>query len=176
MIRTLFLFSICLININFVYSEIRYDTLHCKVLYNDFNQRRFSLHFDGGDQIHFTPNFFLLKDSKITDTGFLYTDSIDYKLFNDTNHILSFSKRLKRRLKKLNAPGKDYYNGYHFYLFEAIIVLEKGLETKFSSWPSSLNKYGSEDKNGIIRRIYKIIKLTPVKSKSNRINKKNIVQ
>ncbi len=157
------------------YSENKFDTIYCKLLYNDYRLKGFSLHFDGGDQLYFTPDFFMLRNEKLNDTGFLYSDSIAHNLFNDTNYVLLFSNRLKRRLRQLNAPGKDKYNGYHFYLFDAIIITKKDQEIKLVDWPSPSSKYGSEMKIGKIIEIKKILKLTPISSKKHKINKQNKV-
>jgi hypothetical protein len=158
------------------YSENKFDTIYCKLLYNDYKSREVSLHFDGGDQLYLTPNFFKLNGDTLTDTGFIFGDSLDSNLLNDSNHILLFSKRAKRRFKRLNAPAKDRYDGFHFYLFDAVFVVENLQEIKLAHWPAPSSIYGSEPRTTNILNINKIIKLTPIKSKKHRINKKNIVQ
>lgn len=138
---------------------------------NKFDSKNYSLKFDCGDQRSFTPNFFILRNDKISDTELVYSDTIADSLFKVSNHLTLYSKRFQRYLRKHNHPAKNKYNEFHFYLYEAVIIVDKNTVKRNVNWPNPKSKFTSEYKFVYITSIHKILTLTPykVKKTSNKI-------
>ena len=89
--RKIIIFILLIINLEAL-SQVKFDTIHCRLLYNKYDYKSYSLHFDGGDQLSFTPDFFMLIENKLTDSGFIYLDSMNAGTLNDSNHVKLYSK------------------------------------------------------------------------------------
>ena len=152
-------------------SQNKFDTMRCKVFYNKHEINSYSLKFDCGDQISFTPNFFILRNDKISDTGLVFSDTIADSLNTVSNHLTLYSKRFQRYLRKHKHPAKNKYNGFHFYLYEAVIIVDNNTVKRNANWPNPKSKFTSEYKFVYITTIHKILTLTPKKVKkiSNKI-------
>lgn len=160
--KILTLIFTCFFKLLLAFSKNPTDTIVCKVLYNDYLGHGVSLRYDGGDQLYFTPEFFLLNNWQLTDTGFLYSDSISSRLLNDSNYLLQYSKKYQRLLNRHRHPGKNKYNGLHFYLFDVIFIVEKEVQIKSAEWLAPASKYGSVTKLSYTKKIIKIVKISPI--------------